>query len=340
MELTQGELVDLAELLVAAGEQVHGPLEATLVTGGRSNLTYRVGDDGSSAWAVRRPPAVGRTTSAHDVGREYRVCQALAGSSVPVARPVAYDADGRTWGVPLAVFAWVDGRVARSRADTADWSYAELDACVDALVQTLARLHSTDVDGVGLGGFARRDGYSVRQLHRWSAQWREMGSAHPLEARLQRQLEGRLPRQTGVALVHGDYRIDNVLLDHADPGRVLAVVDWELSTLGDPVADVAVMAAYRHPALDGVLGLESAWTDENLADADELRSRYEEATGTSALDWVFHLGLAYYKLAAIAEGIAHRQRVGGDDRPSDDAELRASITAFLEAGLEVLSSHV
>ena len=334
--LTTTELVALSGLLVAAGEQVRGPLEAKLVTGGRSNLTYRV-TDGSTSWAARTPPAAGRTSSAHDVGREYRVCLALQHSAVPVARPVAQDVGGETWGAPLAVFAWVDGQVARSRSDTAGWSAAERDACVDALVRTLADLHAVDVDEVGLGGFARRDGYSVRQLNRWAAQWREMGAVHPLESRLRRRLDGRLPRQTRLSLVHGDYRIDNVLLHHADPGRVLAVVDWELSTLGDPVGDLAVMAAYRHPALDGVLGLESAWAAEELADADELRSRYEEATGRVVVDWPLHLALAYYKLAGIAEGIAHRERMGAGSPPSG-AALAASVTAFLEAGLEVLGT--
>lgn len=331
--LTAAELAGLARLLTGAGERVVGPLAAAPLTGGRSNLTYRVGD-GTSSWALRRPPAGGVIESAHDVAREYRVVAALGPTDVPVARAVALDAEGRTLGDPCALVGFVDGHTARSRADVATWSPREFTACARGLVDTLGALHAVEPGAVGLEDFGRPSGYAGRQLRRWSGQWRRMGASDERAEQLLASLADRVPDQDRTAIVHGDYRVDNVLLDPGDPGVVLAVVDWELSTLGDPVADVATMCAYRHPALDGVLGLQAAWTSAGFPSADALRHLYESRTGTDLPGFGFHLALAYYKLAVIAEGIAWRHRLGVTSGEGYD-DVAASVPALLEAGLEV-----
>lgn len=332
-DLTPAELERLADLLDGAGEPVAGPLTATPLTGGRSNLTYRL-DDGVSAWAMRRPPHGGVIESAHDVVREYRVVHALQGTDVPVARTVVCDSRGAALGAPCAVVAFVPGLTARSRDDVAGWSDADVGDCAGALVEALAALHAVDPVAIGLGDYGRHDGYAARQVRRWSGQWASVGADEPRADRLLAWLSERVPDQFRSAVVHGDYRVDNVLLDPGDPGRVLAIVDWELSTLGDPVADVATMCAYRHPALDLVLGIRAAWTSPRFPSGDDLGHRYAAHTGSDLPAFDFYLALAFYKLAVIAQGIAYRHGLGvtvGEGYES----VAASVPVLLEAGLEV-----
>jgi aminoglycoside phosphotransferase (APT) family kinase protein len=329
--LTTEQLARVRAMLVAAGETVVGSLTADLITGGRSNLTFRV-QDRSSAWVLRRPPLAGLTPSAHDVGREFRICSALVDSPVPVARPVFHDVDGTILGTEMVVFEFVEGQVVRSRDDVASWGRADFDCCARAMMTTLADLHSLDVDGAGLGDLASRDGHAQRQLSRWRRQWSAMGVDRRAAEDLARVLEWRIPKQSGVSLVHGDYRIDNLLLATDDVGAVEAVVDWELATLGEPASDIALMCAYRHPGLDVVLGFPAAWTSPLFPATDDLLVMYESATGSRVNDWGFHIGLAYYKLAGIAEGIAHRFRLGAGDHV-DLAEFDDVINEFLAAGI-------
>lgn len=326
------ELARLRQFLEEHGEVVAGPLSAGLLTGGRSNLTYRL-EDGTHSWALRRPPAGGVIESAHDVVREYRVVAALQGAGVPVAPAVGCEESGAVLGVPFAVVGFVPGRTVRTRGDVADWGEEDFARCADGLVDALVSLHAVDPVAVGLGDFGRHDGYAARQLRRWSGQWQAMGAVDPRADRLLALLAGRVPEQARTSVVHGDYRVDNVILDEGDPGRVCAIVDWELSTLGDPVADVALMCVYRHPALDGVLGVPAAWTSDGFPSVDQLRQRYEQRTDASLPNWGFHLALAYYKLAVIAEGIAYRHRLGvtvGDGYEG----VAATVPVLLEAGLE------
>jgi aminoglycoside phosphotransferase (APT) family kinase protein len=330
--MREPELAKVAAFLEQSGEHVAGPLVSELIAGGRSNLTYRL-SDGDRSWVLRRPPIGGLTPTAHDVGREFLVCRALGPTPVPVARAVAHEPTGALIGAPFAVLAYVDGLVVRSQDDLHDWSAADVGACADGLVDALVALHAVDVDTVGLGSFARREDHAARQLRRWAGQWVQMGSAHPLEARLRAVLETRLPVQHRTALVHGDYRVDNVLLDRGAPQRVLAIVDWEISTLGDPASDIALMAAYRHPALDDVLGVRAAWTDPRFPDPEELRAAYEAASGVVIDDWDLHLALAFYKLAAIAEGIAYRHHRGATVGAGYE-RIAEAVPAFLRAGLD------
>jgi len=235
------------------------PVRIDLVPGGRSNLTSVVTDVSARRVVVRRPPLGTILDSAHDVLREGRILTALAGSGVPVPAVLGTEADPAVTGAPFLVMAHVEGTVVRD-TDVAATLTAEVRGCIgrDA-VRTLARLHALDVDAVGLGDLARRDGYLQRQLARWSGQLAAGGvRALPDLVQVAARLGEALPTQQRVALVHGDYRLDNLLVDAAaDEGSsVLAVLDWELATLGDPLADLATLLAYwgRPAPVEGMSG--------------------------------------------------------------------------------------
>jgi aminoglycoside phosphotransferase (APT) family kinase protein len=338
--LTAAELATVREFLLRSGVAVDGPLTSRLVTGGRSNLTLTL-DDGSSRWVLRTPPRAGLTPSAHDVTREFRVTKALEGTDVAVARAVALCEDPSLIGGPFAVAEFVEGRCVQTRAELDSLPEFLVDASVLRLVEMLAALHRVDHVAVGLEGFGRPDGYAARQLRRWSGQWPLVspgdGETDAMAESLGRMLRDRVPEQRAVSVVHGDFRIDNALLRfHDDEVEVAAVVDWELSTIGDPVADVALMCVYRHSALDHILGAPSAWTSDRIPEAGRLAAAYESAGGATLADWDFHLALAYYKLAVIAAGIDHRYRAGAGSGPGFDCAALA-VPELLESGLEAAS---
>ncbi|RHW24879.1 phosphotransferase family protein [Nocardioides immobilis] len=331
---SRDELALVADALSDAGVEVVGPLEAELISGGRSNLTAVI-SDGRTRWILRTPPRAGRTASAHDVAREHRVTAALAGSGVPVAPALLLCEDESLLGVPFTVSGHVEGAAIRTQADLAEHDDAAVGAMVSGLLTTLAALHLVDHVAAGLEGFGRPEGYAVRQLKRWSRQWQSVGTPElePLARDVMARLADRVPTQRATSIVHGDYRIDNTLIavDGLSP-RVAAVIDWELSTIGDPVADVAMMCAYRHSPFDLVLGAPSAWTSERLPTATELAAGYESAGGVRLDDWDFHLALACFKVAVIAAGIDHRRRAGAGAGPGFDTAGEA-VEPYLELAL-------
>lgn len=336
--LADRELAGVARVMREAGAEPAGPLSARLIAGGRSNLTVRL-DDGERSWVLRTPPRTGRTPSAHDVAREFRVTSALGGTEVPVARAVVLCEDDAVLGGPFAVADFVEGRTVQSAADLALVPEGSLAPLLAEVVRVLAALHRVDHVAVGLERFGRPDAYAERQLRRWSGQWELVGdrALDPLAAELAGRLGAALPRQASTGVVHGDYRIDNVLVDLHDPDapRVRAVVDWELSTIGDPVADVAMALAYQHPAFDLVVGEPSAWTSAALGGPDALLAAYESAGGAPLVDLEAHLALAHYKLAVIAAGIDHRRRAGSGSGAGFDT-AGAAVEPSLRAGLAAL----
>jgi len=315
--------------LGAVGVELAGPLQGELIAGGRSNLTYAV-TDGAARWVVRRPPLAGLTASAHDVVREWRVTSALQATPVPVARPISLCEDQAVLGAPFTVVEWVEGAVIRDREDLSLLTDDDVRGATDALVGILVALHAVDVAEVGLADFGRPHGFLARQVALWRRQWEQVRTRDlPDLERLHARLAVRVPADSGATVVHGDYRIDNAILDRADPATVRAVVDWELSTLGDPLTDVALMCVYRHPALDVILGIPAAWTSPRLPAADDLASTYSRVSGRGLGDWPFYLGLAHLKLAVIAQGIAHRARAGAD--AGRDAHRAADVVPELVA---------
>ncbi|MBM7518510.1 phosphotransferase family protein [Nocardioides nitrophenolicus] len=338
-ELTEPELAAVADRLAAAGVASAGPLTSDLIAGGRSNLTYAI-TDGRTRWVLRTPPRAGRTASAHDVAREHRVTAALMSSGVPVADAVLLCADETVLGVPFTVSGFVDGAAIRTQADLAAYDDQRLGTVVESLLETLAALHRVDHVAAGLESFGRPDGYAQRQLRRWSGQWETVGEERlgALAREVVARLGAVVPEQRATSVVHGDYRVDNTLLGRpgtAGEDRVAAVVDWELSTIGDPVADVAMMCAYRHPSFDLVVGAPSAWTSPRLPEVEELAGGYERLGGVALDQWDFHHALACFKVAVISAGIDHRRRAGSGSGAGFDTAGEA-VEPYLELALRQL----
>ncbi|HEX7429246.1 MAG TPA: phosphotransferase family protein [Mycobacterium sp.] len=313
-----------------------GELRAELISGGRSNLTFLVADD-ASKWVLRRPPLHGLTPSAHDVAREYRVVAALEDTPVPVARAVTMRNDDSVAGAPFQMVEYVPGRVVRLAPELeALGDKATLNDCVDALIKVLADLHAVDPAAVGLADFGKPTGYLERQVRRWGSQWelvrRPDDERDDDVKRLHSALAQAIPEQSRTSIVHGDYRIDNTILDSEDATLVRAVLDWEMSTLGDPLSDAALMCVYRHPMFD-MVHANAAWTSPLLPSHDEMAHRYSVVSEQSLAHWEFYMALAYFKLAIIAAGIAFRARMGGADAPDPVDEAVAPLIA---AGLSAL----
>lgn len=338
---TSPDGLDLAALdrhLREAGVPRTGELRAELIAGGRSNLTFLVRDD-ASKWVLRRPPLHGLTPSAHDMAREYRVVAALADTPVPVARAVTMRDDDAVLGAPFQMVEYVEGRVVRYADELeALGDKAAISDCVDALIKVLADLHAVDPEAVGLGDFGKPSGYLERQVRRWGGQWELVRRDNdPCDADVQRlhgALAEALPPQSRSAIVHGDYRIDNTMLDAEDATKVLAVLDWEMSTLGDPISDAALMCVYRHPMFN-VIHASSAWASPLMPDADDLANRYAAASGQSLDNWNFYMALGCFKVAIIAAGIAFRARMGGG--VADDADrVDEAVGPLIAEGLKTL----
>ncbi|BBZ03801.1 acyl-CoA dehydrogenase [Mycolicibacterium chitae] len=326
------DLVALQGFLQLSGVKVDGELTAELISGGRSNLTYAVRDS-ATHWVLRRPPTAGLTPSAHDVAREYRVADGLQGTGVPVAETVVLCEDESVLGAPFSLVRHVDGVVIRSQEQLDAHPSGAIEACLDSLVDVIVDLHAVDYQACGLGDFGRPDGFLERQIKLWARQWRHMELAAGDDIRaLHGWLTDNTPAQRYSSIVHGDYRIDNVIVDAENIGRIAAVVDWELSTLGDPLTDVALMCAYRNPAMDLVLGFPAAWTSPRLADGEQIAQRYAERSGRDLSDWNFYLALAYFKLAVIAAGIDYRYRAGAGEGAGFDTAGH-SVAPFIAAGL-------
>ncbi|WP_280334776.1 phosphotransferase family protein [Nocardia wallacei] len=313
-----------------------GPLTATLLHGGKSNLTYRL-SDGVHDWVLRRPPLGPLTPTAHDMTREYHILAALHGTCVPVPKPVAVCAESTVLGVPFAVVSYVPGRTVRDGDDAAALSPGQARSCSQALIDTLAALHGLDPDQVGLTGFGRPSGYLERQITRWRGQWARVATRDlPTVDQLAESLNRELPPQAGSAIVHGDYRLDNTIVEPCDLGRIAAVVDWEMATLGDPLADLGLLQVYWDPRSEPVLGVRHAPTaNAGFGTADDLAERYAIAAGHDLHRLPFYRALGYFKLAVIAEGIHQRYRAGktiGDGFTT----IGSAVPVLLDAGLECI----
>jgi aminoglycoside phosphotransferase (APT) family kinase protein len=219
-----------------------------------------------------------------------------------------------------------------------------ISSCVDALIKVLADLHAVDPSAVGLGDFGKPTGYLERQVRRWGSQWdlvkRENDPFDNDVRHLHSALAEAIPAQSRTSIVHGDYRIDNTILDADDPAQVRAVVDWELSTLGDPLSDAALMCVYRDPSLDLIINAHAAWTSPQLPVADELAHRYSVISGQPLAHWNFYMALAYFKLAIIAAGIDFRRRMSGGDDDAEAASDRVgqTVAPLVARGLTELRS--
>ena len=296
---------------------VRPPLAFHLIPGGRSNLTYLVRDAAGAAWVLRRPPLSGVLPSAHDMGREHRIISALRDTPVPVPEAVGLCPDASVTGAPFYVMSYVDGIVPRDRDAVANtFDERQRAAAAGSLVESLVALHRVDPDEVGLGDLGRRDGYVERQLRRWGRQWEQSKTRElPAIEEVGRRLAARVPPQGPATIVHGDYRLDNVIVSPA--GEVLAVIDWELCTLGDPLADVGLLMVYWSEPGDDVLPLGSAPTAlPGFPRRDEVAAAYAHSSGRDLSDLEFYIALGYWKLAVILEGVYARSAAGAPDPAS------------------------
>ncbi|HJY00204.1 MAG TPA: phosphotransferase family protein [Streptosporangiaceae bacterium] len=316
-----------------------GPLELTdiqLIAGGRSNLTYRLtvsqpraepgaGAESTRLLVLRRPPLGHVLPTAHDMSREFRVLSALAGTRVPVAPLVASCTDVEVIGAPFYVMEYVPGVVLRTRNDTKDLTEAQAAELSRHLAEMLAAIHGVDVNQVGLGDLGRGAGYLRRQLDRWQRQWElSVTEERPGYTQLVERLTAALPAETEgqTTLVHGDYRLDNALVMLNPRPRITAVVDWEMATLGDPLADLGLTLVYWTE--DGEEGWltpagSPAGTRGVTADATaspgfwtraEFAAEYARLTGRDVSRIGYYVAFGYFKLAVVLEGIHARYQQG------------------------------
>jgi aminoglycoside phosphotransferase (APT) family kinase protein len=280
-----------------------GPLSAELIEGGRSNLTYRL-TDGASTWALRRPPLGHVLVTAHDMVREYTVISALGQSVVPVPAAIALCTDPDVLGQPFYLMSYVDGVIIQDAGQVDDVALAR--RSTQLLADTLAALHAVDPAEVGLADFGRPDGFRERQVRRWHKQFlASWPGEHPGEIAVADQLSATVPAHGPVGIVHGDYRLTNVMFSH-DLSEIRAVVDWEMATIGDPLTDVGLLYVYHALATTSTAVMAGLLPERGFLSPSQLVERYAAASGTAveSLDW--YVALGYFKLAVIAAGIHAR----------------------------------
>lgn len=311
-ELSPAELERLTAFLdplVTGG--LAGPLSIRLLSGGRSNLTYTLGD-GTHDWVLRRPPLGHVLETAHDMHREFRVISGLHDTAVPVPGAVAYCDDRSVLGAPFYVMDRVDGTVYRTTEDYATLAPGEPERLAHAFLDSFAQLHLLDYASIGLADFGRPDGYLERQVRRWGKQL-ESSRSRQIDGfdELARRLAAAVPTSQRACIVHGDPRLDNAIVAADDPGSVLAVLDWEMATLGDPLADAGLFYLFW----EGWSGLDqpiaaAAADDPRFPKWDDLAGRYADATGLDLTPFPWYAAFAFYKFAVICEGINFRHVQG------------------------------
>lgn len=331
------DAVRVAAFFEAALPGLGAPLRFELISGGRSNLTYRVDCPGGTC-VLRRPPLGHLLPTAHDMAREHRVLAALADTDVPVARPLALCSDPGVNGAPFYVMEHRAGVVVNERMpDGFAAEPAARRAIGLALVDVMARLHRLDYRALGLADFGRPEGYLERQVRRWAQQWEKskVDDVPEIEALIER-LRAALPASPPPALVHGDYRLGNVALDPAEPGRIVAVFDWEMATLGDPLADLGYTLIYwgeagDPPELRMPGSFQAVTAAPGFPTRAELVLEYARRSGRDVADVDFYRVLALYKLAVISEGIYARHLQGKTVGSAFDNLQRASVVLARQA---------
>lgn len=332
----------LTEWFAAAHPELSGgaALRAEVIAGGRSNLTYAI-EGASIPLILRRPPLGHVLSSAHDMGREHRVISALAGTAIPVPAAVDLvdDTEGAITGSPFFLMERAPGRVLASPAQNAAYSAEGLHALSLDLAQHLADLHAVDPEEVGLGDFGRADGYLARQLATWRRQLDASRSREtPDLDRLQAVLADGVPETTRTGIVHGDYRLDNALVQGPrEHPQISAILDWEMATLGDPLVDLGIFALYWDIAeLPGGAGTVPSAVDRvaGYPGFDELADAYAAHAGVTLPNLNWYRAFAAYKLAVILEGIHFRFQAGGTVGEGFD-RMGALVEPLARKGLQV-----
>ncbi|MCU1363275.1 MAG: hypothetical protein JWM55_1103 [Acidimicrobiaceae bacterium] len=319
------------------------PIDFELIAGGRSNLTFRASDAAGTTYVLRRPPVSHVLPTAHDMVREHTIMSALYPLDIPVPQPLGLCVDDAVNERPFYVMEFVEGAVLRTPAEAeADFS-GDIRATIgDHLAETLSQLHAVDVDAAGLGDLGRHEGYIERQIRRWRGQFEQSrveGVDHEtLVEEVGDELAQTIPTQQRVAVVHGDYRLDNTVLD--GEGKVRAILDWEICTLGDPMADVGVLLCYWSEAGDATSALMDVGPTSapGFATRDQVLASYASHSTLDVSHVAYYQAFGYWKLACIMQGVFARYRAGAtagnrvsvDDWPGHIAVLAETAKRTLE----------
>jgi aminoglycoside phosphotransferase (APT) family kinase protein len=327
--------LDLERLRSYLGSQRE--LTGRMFAGGRSNLTYAI-TDGEQRWVLRRPPLGHVLPTAHDMAREHRVLEALSKAGFPAPRPILLCTDPEVIGAPFYLMEQVDGTIYRDEDELLALGAPAMHALTLSLVDTLVQLHGLDPAAIGLADFGRPEGFNARQVHRWKKQLdasrsRDVPGIEELHARLAVDIPAGGP----VTVVHGDYRLDNVLI--GPEMQINAVLDWEMSTLGDPLSDVALMLVYAGLPLTvkdgrGVVPLAIPG-HPSIA---EISSRYADRSGRDVSDLHWYIAFAAFKLAVILEGV-HYRYVQGQTVGSGFDSIGALVGPLVMRGHEALEGN-
>jgi aminoglycoside phosphotransferase (APT) family kinase protein len=314
-----------------------GPAEFTLIAGGHSNLTYGVQDANGVKYVLRRPPLGHVLESAHDMGREHKIIAALGPTPVPVPPALAYCDDASVNDAPFYVMGFVEGNIIRTAEVAKEKLTVEQRRTAgESLVDVMAAMHAVDVDAVGLGDLGRKEGYIERQLKRW---YKQVKGSQELTKRelpdvdfVHEWLVTRVPEQGPAAIVHGDYRLDNCMVGF--DGHIAAVLDWELCTLGDPMADVGLLMVYwNDPSDDQTLLNASATAVEGFPRKAELLERYAKQSGRDVSNVDYYTAFGFWKLACIVEGVYARYQAGvmGTTDPAAFEGFRTNVERLAAA---------
>jgi aminoglycoside phosphotransferase (APT) family kinase protein len=312
------------------------PLSFDLIAGGHSNLTFGVRDAEGVTYVLRRPPLGHVLESAHDMAREHRIIDALQGSTVPVAKTIGLCRDVQVNDAPFYVMDYVAGPVLHDAEVSITIPAQERESIGRHVVEVLAALHAIDPDDVGLGDLGRKEAYLARQLKRWNKQW-DASKTHPIPAmeQVSELLEARMPEQVGASIVHGDYRLGNMIIGQ---GKIKAVLDWELCTLGDPLADFGyLLNSWIMPG--EVEENLTATAVGGFVSREALTEQYAQATRRDLSDIDYYRAFSHWRLAAIGQGVYKRYLVGamGENRDMDLDAYKQSVSDRAEAALELLS---
>jgi aminoglycoside phosphotransferase (APT) family kinase protein len=332
------DTVRVGSWLVANDIGAGPPFDFGLIAGGRSNLTYLVTDGDGERFVLRRPPLSQVLATAHDVAREHRIIAAVGRTSVPVPRALGLCTDTEVTGAPFYVMSHIDGVVLDSPERAVELPVALRPRVSEHLVDVLADLHAVDIDQVGLGDLAKREGYVERQVKRWSKQWEQSKTRElPAIDGVARWLQAHLPIQCGVSIAHGDFRFGNCLTDVAR-GRINAVLDWELCTLGDPLADLGYLGVYWYDGTPETTRPNDPTSAGGFLSFSDLVERYAVRTGRDVSGIGYYIAFGCWRLAVISEGVYSRYVNGAmaDSGEVDIAMFKESTETLAERAREAI----
>ena len=333
----ESELV--SEWMVANIPGALSPFTFDVIAGGRSNLTFRVTGADGQRFVLRRPPLGHVLATAHDMAREYRIISAVGKSSVPVPPALGLCVDESVNGAPFYVMAFVDGVVLDSPERAAELPMPLRRVAGEHLVDVLADLHAVDIDAVGLGDLAKREGYVERQVKRWSMQWDQSKTRElPAIDEVARRLRETMPQQQGVSITHGDFRFGNCLTDVAT-GQIAAVLDWELCTLGDPLADLGYLGVYWFHGELGTMRANDPTPAGGFPTYPQMVERYAQRTGRDVSGIDYYVAFGCWRLAVISEGVYARYLHGAMGR-SDNVDFQSfkiAAEGLSERALDAMS---